>query len=923
MLPLLTQRATEASGLKARIASVATLAALGMAFASHAAAAVDPNIPPAGQAGWYPTQFVALNETHSMQVNVANGNLIVSAEDLAAVPATYHVTLSRTYNSRALADTGLGKGWRFDSDPAVRLTVTPNTVTGAFPDGAEITFTRQTDGSFTAPDGSDWTLASPPAGGYSATNAMTLETLRFDASGTLQGTTDAEDRPFTVQYTSGNGRTLLGSKGTQDGRRVNLSYDGVPRVRLADDPASNKRDYRYDTAGRLTEYQQGAALTTYGYDAADRLTSINLPDGTTGSVTYNADGWVSAVESRLNGELIDAFTVTYGPADAPCLATDIGKSTVTNTGDGTTVSYCITADGRGIDRSPDENAPGVEPSGTLEDRVGDYVGNGFLDATVTATDDDSGIASIRLIDGDGQPIGLPVTAPGCPSDCPETFDAGFLVNTASLGDGAREIIAVATDAAGNTNNAVVSSFYVDTVAPGLAYGIREDEYDSETGTSIVRWLTPNDPDLADGSLGAGSASSKVRYKVGSGAFTENELADDEQIAVPAAEGQEVTVEVRARDARGNESSTASITYTAGSSDPSEESTTALRSNDMDLVCAINVHEIRARATAGNPEAFIISSRRATFELSLFCGASLINSKDVESVRIDYLQVARKINDGEARRVGGILPVGTFSVRNKSGRPLTGQYLRGPLPDAIGFRCDLDPSGLSGNHTYVLDGTVTLIKQDGTELAPQHVQTNEKDFRCPSSLARRGAEDIGWNALLKTHADGHTTTPSSGSAALARALGDAPYRPRQITNRGDAWEAHHIVPKAQKAAAPLRRLLFRCQVHPNQNTNGVWLRSTQLRKTPTKSQPSYYRALQAYDRQRGTRFARRAYHPDTYAGAYANALKSQRYFGQYFDSIYERTDCTAAKRAEIRDTLGNIEAALRVSSSTLGGRVGRN
>lgn len=891
-----------------------------MAFASHAAAAVDPNVPPAGQAGWYPTRYLALNATHSMQVNVANGNLMVSAEDLAAAPATYQVTLSRTYNSRALADTGLGKGWRFDADPAVRLTVSTGTVTGAFPDGAEITFTRQTDGSFTATDGSDWTLATQAGGGYTALGALTGETLRFDAGGTLLGTTDADGRPFTVQYTSGNGRTLLGSKGTQDGRRINLSYDGVPRVRLADDPASNKRDYRYDTAGRLTEYQQGTALTTYGYDTADRLTSINLPDGTTGTITYNAEGRVSAVESRLNGQLIDAFTVTYGPADAPCLPTDIGKSTVTNAGDGTTVSYCITADGRGVVRADDVDPPALEPGGTLEERAGDYVGNGFLDASVSATDEDSGIASIRLIDGDGQPIGLPVNAPGCPSACPETFQAGFLVNTANLGDGARDIIAVATDAAGNTNNANVSSIYVDTVAPGPATGIREDEYDGGTGTSIVRWLTPNDPDLPDGSLGSGSASSKVRYKVGSGAFTNNELANDEQIVIPAVDGEEVTVEIRARDARGNESTTASLTYTAGVSEQIGESPTALRMSDDDPYygCEINVHEINSIATGGNARAFRLPSRQASFKLSLYCEPFVITVNQLKAARVS-LKVAKETGDGFSP-IGGLQNVGTFSLGKNS------RYINGPGPYGVGFNCELDPTGLSDNHTYRLEGSITPIQHNGTERPELPIKTNAKDFKCPSTLDRRRAENNGWTALRRTYADEERSGRPAASAALADAIDPAPYRPSKIRRRGDAWAAHHIVPASETAANPLQRLLFRCQVHPNQETNGVWLRSVQLRKTRTRSQPTYYSELRAYDREHGTSLARRAYHGDTFEDsthAYINALASPQYFGQYFGTINERTDCTAAKRAEIRGTLDDIEAALKVSSSTLGNRVGRN
>jgi hypothetical protein len=106
---------------------------------------------------------------------------------------------------------------------------------------------------------------------------------------------------------------------------------------------------------------------------------------------------------------------------------------------------------------------------------------------------------------------------------------------------------------------------------------------------------------------------------------------------------------------------------------------------------------------------------------------------------------------------------------------------------------------------------------------------------------------------------------------------------------------------------------------------VWLRAIQLRKTAGR-RPTYYSQLQAYDRDHDTRLAKRAYHGDTFADgtdAYISALQSQRYFGQYFGTINERTDCTAAVRTRIRNTLNDIGVALAAGSRTLGNRIGRN
>lgn len=227
-----------------------------------------------------------------------------------------------------------------------------------------------------------------------------------------------------------------------------------------------------------------------------------------------------------------------------------------------------TVDGRGIDRTDyDDDSPGVEPSGTLSILTDHYLREGVFEAKISATDEgNAGMASIKLVDGRGRPIGSPANAPGCPAACPERFVATFRVDIADFRDGAHDVVAVATDAAGNSNNAVVNLFYVDTVGPGPVTGIREDEYRSDTEQSIVRWVTPNDPDLPNGSLGSGSAPSKARYKVGTGQFTRWRLVEDEQLVVPAADGAKVTVEIRSRDDAGNDGPSVSVTYAAGSSE---------------------------------------------------------------------------------------------------------------------------------------------------------------------------------------------------------------------------------------------------------------------------------------------------------------------------------------------------------------------
>ncbi|OGN87051.1 MAG: hypothetical protein A2X23_11705 [Chloroflexi bacterium GWC2_73_18] len=61
-------------------------------------------------------------------------------------------------------------------------------------------------------------------------------------------------------------------------------------------------DFAYDTRGNLTSNaESGATVTVYGYDWADRLTSIDPPGASnTGAFTFDALGRLEATLGRLS-----------------------------------------------------------------------------------------------------------------------------------------------------------------------------------------------------------------------------------------------------------------------------------------------------------------------------------------------------------------------------------------------------------------------------------------------------------------------------------------------------------------------------------------------------------------------------------------------------------------------------------------------
>ncbi len=110
-------------------------------------------------------------------------------------------------------------------------------------------------------------------------------------------------------------------------------YDRAGNLTGIDDPAGTVA-YGYDAADRLTSLKdQSGATTTYGYDAADRRTSATLPGGTVQTLGYDNSGrqTSSAVKNAAGATLVSTgyrYTLANG--------TDTGR--INQRTDGTAVT---------------------------------------------------------------------------------------------------------------------------------------------------------------------------------------------------------------------------------------------------------------------------------------------------------------------------------------------------------------------------------------------------------------------------------------------------------------------------------------------------------------------------------------------------------------------------------------------------------
>lgn len=320
------------SAIRPRWLAVAVCTAV---LAAIAAPALAANNPGTGDTDFF--TFIGQSGDNSVRVNVASGNLFVETADLPDADPTYHVVITRYFNSLASdAIVGiLGPRWSFSVDPQVKLEFpAADTVVLNGPSGYRVTMRRKDDGTYQGPegfdgvmshDGPEWVLDRP----------ATADSLTFDPSGVLISTIDSSRREFTVADTSAAGKTVLSSYGTQSGRRANISYNGDSRVREIDDAASAHRYYEY-TSGRLVRYSSPTGVTTYGYGSDGRLSTIDLPSGARVTASLLPDGRVSMFSHTSPGGVAEVWRYDYSQA---------GRTTVTKP-DGSRRTYTYDDDYR-------------------------------------------------------------------------------------------------------------------------------------------------------------------------------------------------------------------------------------------------------------------------------------------------------------------------------------------------------------------------------------------------------------------------------------------------------------------------------------------------------------------------------------------------------------------------------------------------
>ncbi|MFJ8136846.1 LamG-like jellyroll fold domain-containing protein [Streptomyces sp. NPDC096013] len=212
------------------------------------------------------------------------GNYTTSDTDASISTVGPSLDVERDYNSRDPRWTGaFGSGWSsiFDARATEQYSAAGavTSVNVTYPDGSQVGYGKNSDGTF-APGTGRWaTFTTVSAGGYSLTDkddtVYAFTTLLTTGNYGLTSVTDANGRSISLTWTSGH---VTQMKSNVSGRTLALTWS-TPSGALAAHVATVTTD-------PVTAGTASTALTwNYGY-TGDQLTTVCAPLSTTKCTTY-------------------------------------------------------------------------------------------------------------------------------------------------------------------------------------------------------------------------------------------------------------------------------------------------------------------------------------------------------------------------------------------------------------------------------------------------------------------------------------------------------------------------------------------------------------------------------------------------------------------------------------------------------------
>jgi hypothetical protein len=327
------------------------------------------------------SQELGGNETG--QVNVANGNLLLTSPDVSYGEGGYETNLTRTWNALDIEYVGssFGDGWRLNMGDDTLLYPTWWDQSEVFhePGGMYTRFDRNPAGdnepssgdhAFNTPAQSDLTLVRHSNGTRTLTFNETGAKWEFDNSenGFPQKIVDpnGEENTISLSYTSSR---LTGVTDTH-GNALTLTRSATSPyyVTKVKSGTGETWEYTYE-GGLLTRVKAPANETQYTYGAHELITKI-VNAGGTDVISYDSQWRTTEIRKLVNGTVAtpgsedEITSFSYKAPEGPVCNTerDAGETVVSySPGESATTTYCYNAAGEETGFSAGTEAEEAEP----------------------------------------------------------------------------------------------------------------------------------------------------------------------------------------------------------------------------------------------------------------------------------------------------------------------------------------------------------------------------------------------------------------------------------------------------------------------------------------------------------------------------------------------------------------------------------
>jgi RHS repeat-associated protein len=388
-------------------------------FSSREGGSVTPELdivwaPRTGQLGSYTFDSQRLTDRSSIGVNVANGNLLLTSNDVNVRGTGLDLQVARYHNSMATGwgDEAIGIPGTMSLGRDVKLTEFADGSVAFFRgDGVVLPFLDRTiaggTASFASPSDLNATLTQDTSTGvYTMTFNRTEVRFFFNDDGQLTSIKDRNDNTISLSYFTGGFHGLSQITDTQG--RV-YGVDETPFddfLSAITDPTGRTWAYTYGDFNDdyLTDYEDPAGNhTLYGYDSSHRLNQVTTPEGNVTKITYDGTSErVASVMRTTNPSHTTGPTTTYAySSGSPC--TTGQTKTVVSDPNSHNITYCSNTKDQVVtatDAAGNKRATTYTLNGDVNDATDTPGGTGIAGLTSLIYDTDNNLTSVTGAEGE-------------------------------------------------------------------------------------------------------------------------------------------------------------------------------------------------------------------------------------------------------------------------------------------------------------------------------------------------------------------------------------------------------------------------------------------------------------------------------------------------------------------------------------------